>query len=111
MKYRILIVGKGDETYYEVSEDYVTKMTEFYPGVDVARTFTEMQAWAFNNRLKRKTAAGMPRFMNEWFKNEQNKLGKIGASGLQRGSKITPSKWSGFEKKDYGAGVNEDGSF
>lgn len=61
--------GKGD---FEVREGLVVRLQEAYPAVDVKATLREILAWCECNPTKRKTASGLPRFLNTWMAKEQN---------------------------------------
>lgn len=46
-----------------------------YPAVDVMQQLRQMRGWLLSNPKKRKTAGGMPRFVNAWLAKEQNRGG------------------------------------
>lgn len=70
-------VSDGD---WPVTRSWVETMQPLYPAVDVMAQLRAVRAWALSNPTRRKTASGMPRFLNRWLSEEQNK----GASSLQR---------------------------
>ena len=61
----------GEE--FEVRQDYVDQMQELYQAVDVQAQLLEMKAWAICNPNRRKTAKGMPRFINSWLSRAQDR--------------------------------------
>jgi hypothetical protein len=65
----IPIVG-GDE--WGVSKDLLVELEAAYPQVDGPQTLKEIRAWCITNPQKRKTARGVPRFLNRWFERVQN---------------------------------------
>lgn len=76
----------NDGTEYPIYQEYVDKMQELYPIVDVKQAFRNMSAWCINNPKKRKTKSGITRFMNSWLSSEQNKGGYRGAGNGSRGN-------------------------
>lgn len=58
---------------YPVTQEYVDTMQELYPAVDVQAQLRAMKAWAISNPNRRKTAKGMPRFINRWLAEEQRR--------------------------------------
>ena len=58
---------------YPVTQGYVDTMQELYPAVDVQAQLRAMKAWAISNPNRRKTAKGMPRFINRWLAEEQRR--------------------------------------
>lgn len=58
---------------YPVTQEYVDTMQELYPAVDVQAQLRAMKAWAICNPNRRKTAKGMPRFINRWLAEEQRR--------------------------------------
>jgi hypothetical protein len=65
----IPIVG-GQE--YGVSKALLRELETAYPAVDGPATLLEIRAWCVTNPMKRKTARGVPRFLNRWFEKVQN---------------------------------------
>ena len=60
----MVIPAKGGS--YELTEDLVHKLSEAYPRVDVMEQCERAKLWCEVNVCKRKTARGMPRFLNAW---------------------------------------------
>lgn len=54
-------------------QSFVQEMERLYPAVDVPATLREIRAWCIANPTKRKTQAGVKRFINAWFSKEQNR--------------------------------------
>lgn len=54
-----------------------------YPKVDVSEECRKARQWCIDNPPKRKTASGMPRFLNNWFSNSNNG-GSHNGNGRQR---------------------------
>ena len=61
---------------YPVTEGQVAEFAELYPAVDVRQELRGMRAWAIANPAKRKTRAGVLRFVNSWLAKEQDKGGQ-----------------------------------
>lgn len=66
----IPIVGGAE---FGVSKELLAELEKAYPEVDGPATLLEIRAWCVTNPGKRKTARGMPRFLNGWFERLQNK--------------------------------------
>lgn len=84
---------------YPVRQSLITEMAELYPSVNLGDEFRAMRAWSLTNQPKRKTLGGMPRFINTWLADKQNKGGSNAANRLTgnsgtAGSKQTPGQRS-----------------
>jgi len=64
------MITDGGETY-TVMQSYVAEASKIYPAVDVEQQLLQAAAWLGVNPAKRKTARGMPRFINTWLSNAQ----------------------------------------
>ena len=53
----------------------MTLFQESYPGIIVLSELQKIKAWSYANPKKRKTKAGMMRFINNWLAREQDKAG------------------------------------
>ncbi len=59
---------------YGVTAAEVRQFAELYPGVDVMAELRAMKGWLLTAPTsERKTAGGMPRFINTWLRKEQNR--------------------------------------
>lgn len=61
--------GGGD---WPLTEDYVHRLTELYPGIDVILEAKKALNWVEINPSKKKTAGGMKRFLATWMERSQN---------------------------------------
>lgn len=77
---RIPTNRKSEE--FLVSPEQVSEFRKLYPAVDVEQELRGMRAWALSNPSKRKTAKGVPRFINSWLAKEQDRGGN-GNRGAQ----------------------------
>lgn len=57
----------------ELDPKFLAELEVAYPAVDVPATLREIRAWCLANPTKRKTASGIPRFVNTWLAKEQNR--------------------------------------
>lgn len=66
-----------------------------YPDLNQEQMFREARAWLIANTPKRKTARGMPRFLNSWFERNQNssKTTQASATNDPRGNIATAQRW------------------
>lgn len=69
----VITILLNDKTEYPVRETDVEGWKELYPAVDVMQELRKMKGWADANPTKRKTKAGIKRFINSWLSKEQDK--------------------------------------
>ena len=60
---------------WEYTKEFYATLHEAYPGVDLKAEARKAHAWCVANKSKRKTAKGMPRFLNGWMERAQNRGG------------------------------------
>lgn len=73
------------EVEFPVFQADVDDYARTYPGVNVPQELREMRRWLLDNAENRKTAKGVPRFVNAWLSKEQDR------SGNPRGRGSTPA--------------------
>ena len=66
-------VPLNDGTEYLPTEAEISEYTRLYPSVDIITEFRKIRAWCLSNPTKRKTKAGVKRFINNWLSREQDK--------------------------------------
>lgn len=66
----------NDGSYYDVTENEVIRYEELYPAVDVKQELRNMAGWSEATPQKRKTKAGIKRFITRWLQATQDKGGK-----------------------------------
>ena len=69
----VITITLNDQTEYEITEDCVKEWVELYPAVNVMQELRKMKGWATANPKKRKTKAGILRFINSWLAKEQDR--------------------------------------
>ena len=79
-------VGRGSK-FWHLTEQHCRELQEAYPGVDVLGEGMKARQWCRDNKAQRKTARGMPKFLNGWLSRAQNRGGGQRAYG---GRPITP---------------------
>ncbi len=62
----------NDGSEYSVKQGLVDEMATLYAAVDVMKEFRGMRAWLVTNPTKRKTKAGILRFVNSWLSRAQD---------------------------------------
>jgi hypothetical protein len=62
----VLMIILSDGTFFEVDDDYSIFLQQSYPDLDVYRELLAMGAWSDSNPKKRKTRAGIKRFITAW---------------------------------------------
>lgn len=65
----------NDKSEYPVYERQITEWREAYPAADIRRELFKMKAWLDANPRKRKTKAGILRFVVNWLSRAQDKGG------------------------------------
>lgn len=63
------IIKSGD--YWQLPNDLYGKLKETYTGIDVNHQLKAASIWCDTNRAKRKTADGMPKFLNSWMNRQK----------------------------------------
>jgi hypothetical protein len=83
-------VGAGGDSW----PLYASRLDEWraaFPGIDPLAEARKALAWINANPAKRKTPAGMPKFLVNWFGRAQNDAGRTGAAnGPHRGPSTHP---------------------
>ncbi|MBR7044799.1 MAG: phage replisome organizer N-terminal domain-containing protein [Lachnospiraceae bacterium] len=69
-----IILNNGSEWRPTVSQ--LEEYKRLYPGVDVVQEFRNMRGWCSSNPSRRKTKAGIKRFVTNWLSKEQNRGGR-----------------------------------
>ena len=64
-------LNSGEE--YPITESDVAEFRDLYPAVDVPQALRNIRGWALANPTKRKTRAGVRRFVNAWLAKDQDK--------------------------------------
>lgn len=80
-------VGKGPNSW-GLSESKLAEYRETFPGVDVLSECRKALQWCVDNPSRRKTARGMPAFLNRWLERAQNS----GAVGTSRNNHAQPKR-------------------
>ena len=88
---------------YGVSSEAVKKWRELYPAVDIMQELRNMVGWLDANPTRKKTRAGMPRFINGWLSKEQNK------GGVKRNAGYSYKNGGAARNTDYGGNAGRDG--
>ncbi len=76
-------VGTGQKEW-ALTSSHMAGFKEAFPGVDVLAECRKARLWCESNPAKRKTARGMPRFLQGWLERAQNAGkgdGKVSANG------------------------------
>lgn len=69
----VISILLNDKTEYPITEADVEGWKDLYPAVDVMQELRKMKGWADANPTKRKTKAGIKRFINAWLSKEQDR--------------------------------------
>ena len=80
----VLALPLTDGTEFEISEADVEQWSGLYPAVDVLQALRSMLGWLDVNPTKRKTRAGIRRFINTWLAKEQDRGGTKGYTGYKK---------------------------
>jgi hypothetical protein len=90
-------VGKGHPTW-KLTEAKVAEYQLSFPGVDVLAECRAARQWATDNPTKRKTAKGMPAFLNRWLTSAQN---KGSTNRTHRGNLVGAQNVTRIQSSDY----------
>lgn len=63
----------NDGSEFPVLDSDVEEWEKLYPAVDVMQELRNMRGWLMSNPTRRKTKAGIKRFITAWLAKEQNK--------------------------------------
>lgn len=69
----VITITLNDKTEYPITEADVEGWKDLYPAVDIMQELRKMKGWADANPTKRKTKAGIKRFINAWLAKEQDR--------------------------------------
>ena len=69
----VISIILNDKMEYPITEADVEGWKDLYPAVDVMQELRKMKGWADANPSKRKTKAGIKRFINAWLSKEQDR--------------------------------------
>lgn len=70
--YALVLVG-ADEPLWQVPQRLYDKLVQAFPGISVMEELAKASVWLEANRTRRKTAGGMPKFLNSWMARAQNR--------------------------------------
>ncbi len=70
---QIISLTLNDKSEYPIFADQADEWAGLYPAVDVMQQLRAMKGWLDGNPKKRKTKAGIMRFINGWLAREQDK--------------------------------------
>lgn len=65
----------NDKTLFDIFDEDITHWQKLYPAVNVAQELNSMVAWCEANPKKRKTRAGIKRFIVSWLAKKQDRGG------------------------------------
>ncbi len=65
----------GKVKTFVLTASLITTLREAYPDLDRESEYKKAKAWLETNSKRRKTAGGMPKFLNSWFERTQNRGG------------------------------------
>lgn len=69
----IISLTLNDKSLYPIYQTQIDEWQELYPNVDILQQLRGMKGWLDANPTKRKTKAGIKRFINSWLAREQDK--------------------------------------
>jgi len=83
----------GKDKTFKMTDEDLNQLQQLWDTLDVRAQVKRALAWVVANNKKRKTAKGMPRFLNGWFDNAVQKGGSNGkAGGYSGGSDEDPTR-------------------
>lgn len=91
-----------DGNRYPIRESQISEWKELYPLVDIRQELRSMCGWLQGNPQKRKTKAGILRFINNWLARTQQKGGNRYGGAGGTAAEHAGSPGSGPEAAQYG---------
>ena len=79
----VMTLPLNDGALFPVEEDDISKWSALYPAVDILAELRKMAGWLDANPTRRKTKAGIRRFVNGWLSKEQDRGGSAPAPTYQ----------------------------
>ena len=73
----------NDGSLFGVHQDKIDRWAQLYPAVDILAELRKMAGWLDANPTRRKTKAGIRRFVNGWLAKEQDRGGSAPAPTYQ----------------------------
>jgi hypothetical protein len=84
-------VGTGVKTWH-LTQAKVNEYSEAFPGLDIMAECRKARQWCVDNTEKRKTAKGMPRFLNTWLSKAQDEHGGRNGNGKPLRQAVDPTR-------------------
>jgi len=81
-------VGTGP-SQWTLTASKLQQYREAFPGIDVLAECRKARQWLIDNPPRRKTAKGMPRFLNSWLSRAQDRAGRNGQPAPKPKAKTT----------------------
>jgi len=94
----VITLTLNDGTEYPILQADVDQWAGLYPAVDVMQELRAMRGWLDANPTKRKTKAGVRRFINSWLSREQDKGGSAPRVRPRKSGKGDPESKSRIEE-------------
>lgn len=97
----------GSDSAFVLTERQVGEWATIYPGVDVMAEVRKADAWLKANPTKRKTARGMPKFLNNWLARTQDSGGSRNGGRVSQPERTESGRIVGrvpITNVDYGPG-------
>jgi len=82
-----------DSPTWTLTQAKVAEYRESFPGIDVEAECRKALQWCRDNKLKRKTARGMPAFLSRWLSKEQDRCSRGPPSQEQQRAFVDVSKF------------------
>ena len=99
----IIQLTLNDKSQYLVYKTDVDRWSELYPAVDIMQELRKMAGWIEANPKKRKTRAGIKKFINSWLSKVQDKGGNL--VGMPRTTTLSDTrktnKFINYEQRSW----------
>lgn len=99
----IIQLTLNDKSQYPVYKTDVDRWSELYPAVDIMQELRKMAGWIEANPKKRKTRAGIKKFINSWLSKVQDKGGNL--VGMPRTTTLSDTrntnKFINYEQRSW----------
>jgi hypothetical protein len=71
----VIFLPLNDRTEHGVTKEEVSEWVSLYPAIEVVQQLRNMRGWLLANPRKRKTKAGIDRFITNWLAGKQDQTG------------------------------------
>jgi hypothetical protein len=91
----VIFLPLNDRTEHAVTKEEVSEWVSLYPAIEVVQQLRNMRGWLLANPRKRKTKAGIDRFITNWLAGKQDQTGASIGGNNQNNRRLNGAFHSG----------------